>query len=416
MSIADKLVTAASNVPKVYAAGQRSVGTAETVSGNPAVLELVCPAEHAVSVELSSKNLIPYPYKNTTQAVNGVAFTDNGDGSITLNGTSTAQINWYLTETNAIVLSTGVYYVSLNPTQEGITALQMTIAVGGPSATVNGKALWLQTLGNALTVSKEGTIGDCLIIIQPGVALENCVIRPQIEKGTAATAYTPYVSDFSAVQVKRYGKNLFDVNNTKFVNYYNTQSYAKDGNTYTVHGVEGVASLAYSSGELRVGLNNTMATTGKNVTVSMYVTLLEQGKYNEFMGCWLCDNNVTAIAAASRSAALTLNERVRWSVSISNVGNDVGGLLFRLNNNKVVIELDTLQVEYGDTATEYQTYTCQPVTANADGMVEGLTSVSPTTSLTADNEGVIVKAGYYLDAQKRIAELEEVILTLGGDV
>lgn len=35
------------------------------------------------------KNLLPYPYARTTMTTNGITFTDNGDGSVTVNGTST---------------------------------------------------------------------------------------------------------------------------------------------------------------------------------------------------------------------------------------------------------------------------------------------------------------------------------------
>lgn len=37
-----------------------------------------------------AKNLIPYPYYSTTITTDGVTFTDNGDGTITANGTSSA--------------------------------------------------------------------------------------------------------------------------------------------------------------------------------------------------------------------------------------------------------------------------------------------------------------------------------------
>lgn len=42
------------------------------------------------NVTRTGKNLLRYPYHNTTLTKNGITFTDNGDGSITLNGTSTA--------------------------------------------------------------------------------------------------------------------------------------------------------------------------------------------------------------------------------------------------------------------------------------------------------------------------------------
>lgn len=36
-----------------------------------------------------AKNLIPYPYNHTTRTVNGITFTDNGDGTVTASGTAT---------------------------------------------------------------------------------------------------------------------------------------------------------------------------------------------------------------------------------------------------------------------------------------------------------------------------------------
>ena len=35
------------------------------------------------------KNLLPYPFKDTTKTINGITFTDNGNGTVTANGTAT---------------------------------------------------------------------------------------------------------------------------------------------------------------------------------------------------------------------------------------------------------------------------------------------------------------------------------------
>ena len=45
-----------------------------------------------------TKNLIPYPYYETTLTRSGITFTDNGDGSITANGTATARAYFKLQE------------------------------------------------------------------------------------------------------------------------------------------------------------------------------------------------------------------------------------------------------------------------------------------------------------------------------
>lgn len=38
---------------------------------------------------LGAKNLLPYPYVDTTKTANGITFTDNGDGSVAISGTHT---------------------------------------------------------------------------------------------------------------------------------------------------------------------------------------------------------------------------------------------------------------------------------------------------------------------------------------
>lgn len=42
------------------------------------------------------KNLLPYPYVHTTSVINGITWTDNGDGTITANGTATGRSTFYL--------------------------------------------------------------------------------------------------------------------------------------------------------------------------------------------------------------------------------------------------------------------------------------------------------------------------------
>ena len=44
---------------------------------------------------LGAKNLLKYPYITTTITKNGITFTDNGDGSVTVNGTATASADFH---------------------------------------------------------------------------------------------------------------------------------------------------------------------------------------------------------------------------------------------------------------------------------------------------------------------------------
>lgn len=53
----------------------------------PSVVEVI---EGSVDVEVLGTNILRYPYKYTTSTIDGITFTDNKDGSITINGTCTA--------------------------------------------------------------------------------------------------------------------------------------------------------------------------------------------------------------------------------------------------------------------------------------------------------------------------------------
>lgn len=53
-------------------------------------------------VTTEGRQLIQYPYKDTTKTTNGVTFTDNGDGSITINGTATGLAYFYVFNQNPI--------------------------------------------------------------------------------------------------------------------------------------------------------------------------------------------------------------------------------------------------------------------------------------------------------------------------
>jgi hypothetical protein len=51
--------------------------------------ELVSVGDSGSTTEyVMGKNLLPYPYSETTKTMSGITFTDNGDGSITINGTA----------------------------------------------------------------------------------------------------------------------------------------------------------------------------------------------------------------------------------------------------------------------------------------------------------------------------------------
>lgn len=63
----------------------------------------------------SGAQLLPYPYSQTTITTNGITFTDNGDGSITVKGTATADayFNLFANNETALPLNVGTYILSV---------------------------------------------------------------------------------------------------------------------------------------------------------------------------------------------------------------------------------------------------------------------------------------------------------------
>ena len=73
---------------------------------------------------LGAKNLLKYPYSDTTKTVNGVTFTDNGDGTLTINAnkTDSADGRFIFYETSSLFLEKGKRYIVSLGTDELLSA------------------------------------------------------------------------------------------------------------------------------------------------------------------------------------------------------------------------------------------------------------------------------------------------------
>ena len=160
----------------------------DTVLDNVIFTPKVEQITYDIPIETRGKNLIPYPYEETTKTVKGVTFTDNGDGSITVNGTntSTGQIEFLLRNYNQALklnLTNSIYYLSGCP-QGGKTLTQnyrIKLSYRKDNAYVNGFVDW----GEGTKVDLRAKDFDQVylsIIIHPGVTLDNVRFYPSLEK------------------------------------------------------------------------------------------------------------------------------------------------------------------------------------------------------------------------------------------
>lgn len=156
-----------------------------TATGNPVQLDGLQGGVPFSEIAVSGKNLLKYPYYNTTKTISGITFTDNGDGTITANGTATATASYFLdSEFNYI---------------GGITYTISGCPKGGSNSTykIKGDRLgaYIDDNGNGATYSfKYDTTAAIVILIYKDTTVDNIVFRPQLEYGDTATAYEPPIT------------------------------------------------------------------------------------------------------------------------------------------------------------------------------------------------------------------------------
>lgn len=159
--------------------------------------EIKVEADTAEQVTLvhSGKNLIGrFMSDDLNKTHSGVHVTGNADGSITLNGTATANvyIDWALSN-NTVYLPTGIYAFSSNIETAGITGYvskQGANALGVSNSGANKRAFKLD----------EGCGCYGMLQINTGTVCDNVTVWLQLERGVAvdiggeinAEQYTPY--------------------------------------------------------------------------------------------------------------------------------------------------------------------------------------------------------------------------------
>lgn len=145
----------------------------------------------AVKVMAQGKNLLPYPFYNTTKTANGITFTDNGDGSITINGTAEANASFHLYHYQLF----GEFYVNSHKMiLSGIAknaynngySIQASIEKDGVSKTVSNT-------GDGLILEYGTSIKSIYINVRSGFTLNNVIVKPQLEIDTTATEHEPYI-------------------------------------------------------------------------------------------------------------------------------------------------------------------------------------------------------------------------------
>lgn len=145
-----------------------------------------------------SRNLIPYPYTESSKTVEGITYTVNDDGSIHVSGTNTSD-NYvtFLVFSSSDSLIPGIKVGDTITFSVSATLPEgMHINVNGRSTTgsqIQGITLTAQsgTLSRACTVTDDW-VGMLIQIYVKSGATVDATIKPQLELGSTATEFMSY--------------------------------------------------------------------------------------------------------------------------------------------------------------------------------------------------------------------------------
>ena len=144
----------------------------------------------------ASKNLLPYPYDYTTMTKLGVTFTDNGDGTITVDGTATAYSDFALqsrvdTQT-PYTLPDGEYIISGCPEGGSSSTYRLLVGItgsGGAWQTIAADA------GQGATFAYNSSMGNLGVVIgvYSGGTADNVTFKPMIRSASVQDdSWQPY--------------------------------------------------------------------------------------------------------------------------------------------------------------------------------------------------------------------------------
>jgi hypothetical protein len=339
------------------------------IKGNKSGAAVSCdvsPIEHTMKVKAASKNLFPNFIKTSTYA-NGSTVTVNEDGSITVHkvagDTISAMTTFNLKEDGIYTLSNGLgtgsnVYFQINPSSSLVTA-----AAGSRTDTLKS--------------------GELRVTFYAASAIvEDVTLYPQLEKGSTATPYTPYIEDVTAANVIMCGKNLF-----------NETAYP------------------LTSGYIRYD-------TGDVATHANYICTQDYVPCAHLQGMTITFDKCTATGSYTGLAWYDKNKAYISGVH-SNAGKGYTAIIVPNNAEYMRFTEDAgateFQIEIGTTTTDYEPFkatTIYPI--SADGTVSGITSIHPITMLMSDTKGVMLDVEYNRDINSAFAELQSIVNTLIG--
>ena len=165
---------------------------------NPATLVSVG-AVGNINLTSTGKNLIPYPYYPAEPTLNGVTYTDNKDGSITVSGTATGYSGFWFTGYN-FRLRKGITYTLSAHGDFTVTGRAVLTVTSTKSGVIKSFYLNSSKYASFTATDNYTDVAIYMYVPEAGNAITG-TIMPQLEVGAVATQYEPYKGATIAIPI-----------------------------------------------------------------------------------------------------------------------------------------------------------------------------------------------------------------------
>lgn len=303
---------------------------------------------------VKTTNLIPYPYEGNITTVNGVTYTNNNNGSVTINGTATGGIATFMlcSDASKMNLISGTTYI--------VSGRHCIFAYTNESGST-------QYVGNGNTFTWDSTYTFVSVYLQmnEGQSETNLVVYPMLNEGRTASPYMPYFLGLKNAYFKGLrstGRNLFDINQTPF--YSINANYSVDGNTFTATATNANAHIQFRVPTI----------IGEQYTISVGDLIREN--FSEGFGLFISPNSYqddTSYIDLGTNQSHTFTATSEWCYIKFYVAYNYN------SESPGTITFSNLMLNYGSSALPYEPYVSHEISLDTAIELPAWDSINPTT-------------------------------------
>lgn len=342
------------------------------------------------------RNIIPYPYSQTTKTVYGVTFTDNKDGSIGISGTQDGSTSrpymgvgiWWGTDKKEgnIKIDANTYFtISANCSSDNAGIRYYVYDESGSKLADN---IVYGTATKTLKFDVDTWVALCIETAANSETYD-CICKPQLELGTIAHAYEPSIE--SNVNLKKEIDKISTLQGQNLIPYpYDGTEGNTNGITWTVNDDGSVTAngTATATAYYTVFIGKLGLEIGKNYVLTITTV---KGKASLYLANKNKQNINTDIAACRTVNNSTLSVIFKYSQTDDFDRDELG--LYIVAGTTLTNCIIKFQLERGTIRHEYQPTTLSNLTLKKE-----IGSALQPESIV--NNQTTTEAGYVLDARQ----------------